>query len=172
VRCIDRRSARLRRVAALAGAVAVLGAFVAGCTSPAPPAPPERTAPAPSRAPAPPPVARAPAEPPAGSMDEVRRRAALKTVQANPGVTYTGKAPRDLLAVQVLEIELNGDGSVRRIRVLRKSEYGEGTIDIARAAIERAAPFGDVRHLRKPWTFVETFLFTEDRRFKPRILEQ
>jgi hypothetical protein len=105
-------------------------------------------------------------------MDEVRQRVALKTVRLNPAVTYLTKAPRDLLAVQVLEIELNGDGSVRRIGVIRKSEFGEGTVDIARAAIERAAPFGSVSHLRKPWTFVETFLFTDDRRFKPRILDQ
>lgn len=160
--------ANARHVAALSLTVA---AFLAACSAPMPP---DRSAPTPAPArpaPAPAPAARAPAERPAASMDEVRRRAALKIVQANPSITYTTPAPSDLLAVQVLEIELNGDGSVRRIGVLRQSEYGPGTIDIAKAAIQRAAPFSDVRHLRKPWTFTETFLFTDDRKFKPRILE-
>ena len=45
------------------------------------------------------------------------------------------------------------------------------TIQIAAAAVHRAAPFGDVSRLPRPWKFVETFLFDDDRRFKPRTLD-
>ncbi len=152
--------------------LATCAALLAGCHSPLPSdTPPARSPAATARVPAPAPVARAVPERPAADMLEVRRRAAQKIVQANPSVTYTSKAPADLLAIQVLEIELNADGSVHRIDVIRRSEYGPGTIDIAKAAIHKAAPFSDVRHLKKPWTFTETFLFDEDRRFKPRILD-
>jgi hypothetical protein len=151
---------------ALASSLVALA--LSGCNLPPPPAP----APAAPHAAPPAPVTRAPALRPPASMEEVRRNAALKVVAANPTLTYTTPAPRDLLCIQVLEIELNGDGSVRKISVIRQSEFGQGTIDIARHAIERAAPFDDVRHLKKPWTFTETFLFTEDRKFKPRILDQ
>jgi hypothetical protein len=37
--------------------------------------------------------------------------------------------------------------------------------------VRRAGPFGSVAHLPKPWRFPETFLFRDDRRFKPRSLE-
>ena len=39
------------------------------------------------------------------------------------------------------------------------------------SAVHRAAPFGDVSRLPRPWKFVETFLFDDDRRFKPRTLD-
>ena len=42
---------------------------------------------------------------------------------------------------------------------------------MAVAAVRRAAPFGDVSRLPKPWKFVEVFLFDDDRRFKPRTLD-
>ncbi len=71
----------------------------------------------------------------------------------------------------MLEIELNGDGSVRRIEVLRQPRQAKDTMQIAADAVRRAAPFGDVSHLPRPWKFVETFLFDDDRRFKPRTLD-
>jgi len=37
--------------------------------------------------------------------------------------------------------------------------------------VRRAAPFGDVTHVPKPWKFTEVFLFDDDRRFKPRVLD-
>ena len=85
--------------------------------------------------------------------------------------TYIGEVPEPLLAIPVLEIELNGDGSVRRILVLRQPSQAHDTIQIAAAAVHRAAPFGDVSRLPRPWKFVETFLFDDDRRFKPRTLD-
>ena len=82
-----------------------------------------------------------------------------------------GEVPAELLAIPVLEVELNQDGSIRHIRVLRKPTQAEDTIEVAIAAVRRAAPFGDVSRLPKPWKFVEVFLFDDDRRFKPRTLD-
>ena len=90
---------------------------------------------------------------------------------ANPGVTYDGTVPDPLLAIPVLEIELNSDGSIRHIEVLRVPRQATDTVQIAIDAVRRAAPFGDVSKLPKPWKFSETFLFNDDRKFKPRTLD-
>jgi hypothetical protein len=105
------------------------------------------------------------------SWNEVRVQAAERMVASNPGGTYMGPVPETLLAIPVLEIELNGDGSVRRIEVLRSPRQARDTIEIASAAVRRAAPYGNVSRLPKPWKFVETFLFDDDRKFKPRTLD-
>jgi hypothetical protein len=108
----------------------------------------------------------------ARNWDEFRRQAALRMVAANPGASYTSPAPDPLLAIPVLEIELNGDGSVRNIHVLRHPRQARDTTQIAIDAVRRAAPYGDMRHLKKPWKFAEVFLFDDDRRFKPRTLDE
>jgi hypothetical protein len=105
------------------------------------------------------------------NWDAVRLQAAERIVSANPDGTYMGAVPEALLAIPVLEIELNGDGSVRRIGVLRQPRQAHDTIQIAADAVRRAAPFGDVSRLPRPWKFTETFLFSDDRRFKPRTLD-
>jgi protein TonB len=108
----------------------------------------------------------------ARSWEEFRRQAALRMVAANPGISYSAPAPDPLLAIPVLEIELNGDGSVRNIHVLRHPRQARDTTQIAIEAVRRAAPYGDMRHLKKPWKFAEVFLFDGDRRFKPRTLDE
>ena len=105
------------------------------------------------------------------SMNDVRLQAARRIVAANPDGTYVGTVPDLLLAIPVLEIELNGDGSIRRINVLRYPTQAEDTTQLAIAAVRRAAPFGDVSRLPKPWRFAETFLFNDERKFKPRTLD-
>ncbi|HWK85682.1 MAG TPA: hypothetical protein VNS61_18305 [Caldimonas sp.] len=105
------------------------------------------------------------------SWNEVRRQAAERLIAANPAITYRGKVPDILLAVPVLEVELNGDGSIRRIEVLREPREAKDTTQIAADAMRRAAPFGDVSRLPRPWKFVETFLFDEQHKFKPRTLD-
>ena len=92
-------------------------------------------------------------------------------VQASPGQTYMGVPPEPLLAIPVLEVELNGDGSVRRVSVMRRPSQAEDTIQLAVDAVHRAAPYGNVSHLPKPWRFTEVFLFDDQRRFKPRTLD-
>jgi hypothetical protein len=106
------------------------------------------------------------------SWAEVRQQAAERLVAANPEITYLGRVPDRLLAIPVLEVELNGDGSVRRIEILREPREAKDTLKIAAEAVRRAAPYGDVSRLPRPWKFVETFLFDDDRKFKPRTLDR
>jgi len=106
------------------------------------------------------------------NWNELRQQAAERIVAANPEITYLGAVPDPLLAIPVLEIELHGDGSIRRIEVLREPRQAKDTIKIAVDAVRRAAPFGDVSRLPRPWKFAETFLFDDARRFKPRTLER
>ena len=152
--------------------------LMAGCSSSPPPAAPAApVAIAPAAAPPTAPTAAAPSgrlPPPATvrTWNEVRLQAAKRMVAANPTGTYTGQVPDTLLAIPVLEIELNGDGSVRRIETLRPPRQALDTMQLASDAIHRAAPYGDVSRLPKPWRFTETFLFNDDRKFKPRTLDQ
>lgn len=174
-----------RRAAAWIGA-ALLALLAAGCGHVPPPAAPAPGAtpasPTPragevgegARAALPPPGAALPARRPprpARHWEEFQVQAAQRLVEANPDATYLGEVPEPLLAIPVLEIELNGDGSVRRIEVKRKPRQALDTVDLAIAAVRRAAPFGPVSHLPRPWKFTEVFLFDEQRRFKPRTLD-
>lgn len=107
----------------------------------------------------------------AKDWDDYRQLAARRIVAASSAGSFDGPVPEPLLAIPVLEIELNSDGSVRRITVLRKPTQAQDTVQLAIDAVHRAAPFGDVRHLPRPWRFAEVFLFNDDRRFKPRSLD-
>jgi hypothetical protein len=104
-------------------------------------------------------------------MHEVRVQAALRMVDANPDGIYEDRPPDVLLAIPVLEIELDANGSVCHIHVARHPGQAPETTQIAIDAVHRAAPFGNVSHLPKPWIFTEVFLFRDDRRFKPRTLD-
>ncbi len=157
----------------------------AGCSQPpAPPAGPAReVAPAATgqaQAPARPnqpalQAAPAPATAPpwrrARDWDDYRHQAALRILALNPDTTYDGPVHQPALAIPVLEIELHSDGSIRRIQVLRRPGQAADTVQLAIGAVQRAAPFGSVAHLPRPWRFTETFLFDDRRRFKPRTLD-
>ena len=155
---------------------------LAGCSSSPPPSPAPTQAPVPvaasnqtsaavaAKAPAPGSV-RLAAPGAVRNWNELRRQAAQRLVAANPGGTYMGVPPEPLLAIPVLEVELNGDGSIRRIDTLRQPREAKDTIQLAVDALHRAAPFGDVSRLPKPWRFTESFLFNDDRKFKPRTLD-
>jgi len=107
----------------------------------------------------------------ARNWTDFRMQAAQRMVAANQSITYAGAVPEPLLAIPVLEIELNADGSVRRINVSRTPRQATDTVQLAIDAVKRAAPYGDVSHLPKPWKFSEVFLFDDNRRFKPRTLD-
>lgn len=132
-----------------------------------PPQPQQPQQPSSAAHPLPPPVFSAPYR----NWDEFRLHAGRRLVQANPNGTFTGAVPQPLLAIPVLEVELNADGSVRRIVVQRQPSQARDTVQLAIEAVQRAAPFGDVSHLPRPWKFSEVFLFRDDRRFKPRVLD-
>lgn len=139
----------------------------------------------PQQAPKVPPVSSTPGTPPAQvaarpklgppspsrSWDEFKQQAARRLVAANPTITYVGRVPEPLLAIPVLEVELNADGSVKRVQVLRHPTQAKDTTQMAIDAVHRAAPYGDVSRLPKPWKWAEVFLFDDDRRFKPRTLD-
>lgn len=115
-----------------------------------------------------------PLGPPAAARnwDEFRLQAAQRLVQSNPDGTYTGAVPEPLLAIPVLEVELNADGSVRRVQVLRHPSQAKDTTQLAIDAVHRAAPYGAMSRLRLPWKWTEVFLFDDARRFKPRELDK
>lgn len=158
---------RLRGLAVAAAAASVL---IAGCGAVVPPGSPGAIVTSPVRAPE---LSSTPAVARKQSRDwaEYKLQAAQRLVEANPDITYMTEVQQPLLAIPVLEIELNGDGSVRHIKVARRPGQAVDTIDIAIAAVKRAAPFGDVRHLPRPWVYNEVFLFNDARRFKPRLLD-
>ena len=169
--CIDRRL-----IPALCGV-----ALIAACSTPVPrsadsvpaPAPPTAAARAtsPPASVAPSSGARLAAPQAMRSWAEFRQQAALRLMAANPQGTYSGAVPDPLLAIPVLEVELNGDGSIRSIDVLRMPTQAKDTVQIAIDAMRRAGPFGSVERLPKPWKFAETFLFNDERKFKPRTLD-
>jgi hypothetical protein len=109
----------------------------------------------------------------ARNWDEFKRSAARRMVLGSPNHAYLGKPPPMLFGIPILEVELNADGSVRNISVTRPpaNEDAQDTIEIAKEAIHRAAPYGDMSKLAKPWKWTEVFLFNEKRQFKPRILD-
>ncbi len=163
-------------------------AILAGCASPqrantptAPPAAP-RVEPPPGpgadRPPTPvPPNTPAPVFPvlgppkPVRTLADLRMQAALRLVAASPQLTYMTESPPVLLAIPVLEVELHPDGRVKRINVIRKPTQALDTVQLAIDAVHRAAPFGNVSRMPEPWKFTETFLFNDNRLFKPRTLD-
>jgi hypothetical protein len=160
----SRTPGRLRRAAAWLGLCAL-----SACQSPAPQparAPARAPAPASRVTPAPAPYLR-----PAQTAKEYQLQIAARLLAANPKITYTARAPDILLAIPVLELEVNADGSIRHIGVIRTPTQATDTIQIAIDALRRAAPFGDASHVAQPWKFTEVFLFDDDRRFKPRVLD-
>ena len=164
-----------------------LGALLAlvGCSGPRAPVPPPASTvqpggSAPSTA-SPELPGKAPGQPaplvleppkPVRTAVELRLQAAYRLIVANPDRVYMGEVPEPLLAIPVLEIELFSDGRVKHIHVLRKPGQALDTVQLAIDAVHRAAPFGDVSRMPKPWKFSETFLFNNQRKFKPRTLDQ
>lgn len=119
------------------------------------------------------PVVAQPPAPVARNMDEFKKIAARRMVAGSPANSYLGKPPQMLFGIPILEIELNNDGSVRNISVVRPpaNALAAGTTDIAMEAIRRGAPYGDVSKLPRPVKWTEVFLFNEKNQFKPRSLE-
>ncbi len=117
-------------------------------------------------------VAQAPA-PAARNLDEFKKIAARRMVTGSPRHSYMGKPPQMLFGIPILEVELNNDGTVRNISVVRPpaNALAAGTTDIAMEAIRRGAPYGDLSKLPKPVKWTEVFLFNEKNQFKPRSLD-
>jgi hypothetical protein len=109
---------------------------------------------------------------PARTWDEYKLRVARR-IQATSGAeTFAGPLPDPLQSIPVLQVQLNRDGSIRAIVVLRTPRQSPQTIEMATRAIRRAAPFEPVGHLPRPWQFNETFLYNEDLKFQLRTLAE
>jgi hypothetical protein len=107
----------------------------------------------------------------ARNWNEYREQAARRMVALNPGKTYLTTPPDPLMAIPVLEVQLNADGSVAAIKVERYPREVKQTVQMAIDAVHRGAPYGSVAHLPRPWRFTEVFLFDYEFRFKPRSLD-
>ncbi len=163
------------------GLAGLLG-LLAGCTSrPIPSDAPPAAAPAPGpaatvarpAAPATAPAAQAPvAQAPARNWDEYKVRAARRIMQTSAGETFSGPIPERLQSIPVVQVELNRDGSVRNVTVLRVPKFSPQTLQMATAAIRRAGPFEPVGHLPRPWQYAETFLYNDDLKFQIRSLAE
>lgn len=148
---------------------------LAGCATPpptTPPAAPTAGTPAAAATARPPRYVKLPPPPVPRNWDEFKLNAARRLVAAHPDTSFVGTPPEPLLAIPVLEIELHADGSVRRIEVVREPREVKEAIQIAIEAVHRAAPYGDVSRLPRPWRFVEVFLFDDDLRFMPATLDR
>jgi hypothetical protein len=107
----------------------------------------------------------------APNMLAYRVQVAQKIMHANGGATFAGALPDPLASIPVIEISLNADGSIRGLDVTRTPHFYPETVQLAMAAIRRAAPFGSVAHLPQPWVFNETFLFNDDLKFQLHSLQ-
>ena len=192
--CTESRAGRAcrrdaaRPPAAVAVVVVLVAALFAGCATQAPVSPQGAPPVAPGAATGParpaepietplPPRTGAPALPaPAAARNwvEFKTNAGRRLVAASPRGSYLGEPPSVLFGIPVIETELYVDGTIKSIRVVREptNPAARDTVQIAIAAIRRAAPYGDMTRLSRPWKWVEAFLFDDRRHFKPQSLDE
>ncbi|MGZ5180079.1 MAG: energy transducer TonB [Ramlibacter sp.] len=108
----------------------------------------------------------------ARSWEDYKLRAARRIHETSRGETFAGDLPDPLQSIPVLQVQLDRDGAVRNIVVLRTPGQSPETVQMAIRAIRRAAPFGPVGHLPRPWQFNETFLYNADLKFQLRTLAE
>ena len=182
---------RSRPAAGLAAAALVAG-LLGGCAVPrpfepvpsrppaaeparpaAPPVVDAKPPPVAVRPPAPVPATPVPAPPaPARNWNEYRIRAAQSIASVNAPLMFKGPVPERLASIPVLEVQLNRDGSIRQIDVLRTPKFSPETVQLAMQAVRRVGNFGPVGHLPQPWRFSETFLYNDDLKFQLHTLVQ
>lgn len=125
---------------------------------PAPPAPPV-TAPEPA--------------PPATTIAAYKLLVARQIMAANPDGTFDGPLPAMLPAIVVLDLSMDRDGKLKKLRVHRSRDSEASAA--ALAAVRRVAqPFPPAEQLLrkrdKTLDFSETFLFNERYQFQLRTL--
>jgi hypothetical protein len=106
------------------------------------------------------------------SWAEYKLRAARRIHATSGSETFSGPLPDPLQSIPVLQVQLNRDGSVRKIIVLRTPGQSPETVQMAMRAVHRAAPFEPVGHLPRPWQFNETFLYNASMKFQLRTLAE
>ncbi|MBS0435731.1 MAG: energy transducer TonB [Proteobacteria bacterium] len=149
-------------------------AWLAGCTTPPPPA-----------APAPAPAARAPAAPPAAAPAATNRRvsqasnekayrqdAARAIYAAYPDSIYKGKLPPLLYAIAVVETELDANGNVRDVRMLRAPSHAPEVTARVRDMIRKASPLPAPARLGNSVKYTDTWLVDKSGKFQLDTLSE
>lgn len=153
--CIDRR---------LAPSLLIV-AGLAGCASPPPapaPAAPVARAPVPSAAPA----ARANARvSQAGDARAYRVDGARAIYAAYPDSIYKGKLPPLLHAIVVAEVDVDANGNVREVNMLRVPSHAPEVTARVRELIRQVSPLPAPARLGRV-KYVDTWLFDKSGRFQ------
>lgn len=128
-------------------ALVAIGAVLAGCATPPPPAP-------------------------RPSVDDYKLGVAQRIVAASPD-TYSTPVPEVLKSIVVLEITVDPDGAPLEVAALRSNGYEDLTLRAITSVVD-AAPFAapEPALLRGTGSvsFLETFLFRDDDAFQLRSL--
>lgn len=144
-------------------ALGIAAILLAGCGAPTPPQAPKPAPPAPQVAPPGPSLA----------LDRYKRDIAREILKASPASTFKGTPPHLLRAVVVLELTIDGNGAVKRVRTVRtpNDELAAVATRSVRAAAPLPAPPAELLR-RGQLEVVETWLFRDDGRFQVRSLAE
>ena len=157
---MDLRASTLFRTA-LVASVALVAAC--GATRQSPPA---------TQGTSTPPPAAAPSTLPPLTLDAYKRDFAQRVAQASPH-QFSEPLPEMFKSIVVLDITIGRDGSLARVAVRRSNGY-KALEERAMESVKRAAPFRapalTVRGRDGSVSFLETFLFRDDGRFRIRSL--
>ena len=159
---MDLHISSLLRTACIASA-----ALVAACGT-------TRQTPPAAQVPSAPPVAAAPAPAPLPplTLDAYKREFAQRVAQASPHI-FSEPLPEMFKSIVVLDITIGRDGNLAHVGVRRSNGY-KALEDRAMESVKRAAPFRapalTVRGRDGSVSFLETFLFRDDGRFRIRSL--
>jgi len=150
-------------------AAALAALVLAACGAPTPPPQQQPVAPAPT----PPQAATSKPEPARTPLDRYKRAVAQQILQANAPRTYDGVPPHLLRAVIVLQLTVDGKGTLTSIKTLRSrsAEYASAATKSVRAAGPLPAPPRELLrggHLE----FAETWLFRDDGKFQVRSVAE
>lgn len=108
------------------------------------------------------------------SLEDYKRVAAQKIVQASREHLFEGAPPPMLKSVVVLSIAVNAEGRIASLRVMRGN--GHRSLErLAMQSVEAALPLpppGKLAPRRGPMEFSETWLFRDDGRFQLRSLAE
>lgn len=118
------------------------------------------------------PPARKPAPAPA-TLDEYKVLVAERIVAANPALAFTGRLPPMMRSIVVLDISIDRDGGLKRVRVHRSrnnqaAQLAVGAVKRAEKALPKPGKLLERQH--KTLDFTETFLFNDEFKFQLRSL--
>jgi protein TonB len=154
-------------------AAALAALVLAACGAPTPPPEPLPQQQPVAPAPTPPQAATSKPEPARTPLDRYKRAVAQQILQANAPRTYDGVPPHLLRAVIVLQLTVDGKGTLTGIKTLRSrsTEHASAATKSVRAAGPLPAPPRELLrggHLE----FAETWLFRDDGKFQVRSVAE